>query len=252
MESPLSVLEPPSVLKQDPCERVVVALDFASAALALELVDRLEGRCRWVKVGLELYLGAGPEIVRTLTLRGLKVFLDLKLHDIPNTVAGAVRAVSASEASLLTVHAAGGPAMLRAAAEAAGSVPGAPKLLAVTVLTSMDAAQLRATGVEGSPAEQVLRLARLAGAAGISGLVCSPKEVGMLRRELGVGPLVVVPGIRPSGADVGDQNRIATPGKAIGDGASLLVVGRPVTRAGDPLGAFEGIVREIAAGAGKD
>ena len=243
MEFPLAMTDRLSIT--DPRERVIVALDFSSASLALEHVERLVGRAAWVKVGLELYLAAGPGIVETLALRGLKVFLDLKLHDIPHTVAGAVRAVSASGASLLTVHAAGGPAMLEAAAEAAGTTPGAPRLLAVTVLTSMDAAQLHATGVASTAVEQVLRLGRLARAAGISGLVCSAEEVAGVRREFGAGALLVVPGIRPAGAAVGDQARVATPGAALAAGASMLVIGRPITRASDPGAAFDGIVREM-------
>jgi len=232
---------PPST----PRDRLIVALDFPSAASALDLVDRLEGRCQWFKVGLELYLAAGGDIVRLLRGRGFDVFLDLKLHDIPNTVAGAVRSISPLGASLLTIHAAGGAAMLNAAAEAAATAPGAPRLLAVTVLTSMDAAQLAGIGIASSPAEQVLRLARLAHSAGIDGLVCSPEEVPELRREL-ANPLLVVPGIRPAGTAAGDQRRIATPASAIADGASMLVVGRPITQAADPAGAVEAILAEIA------
>jgi orotidine-5'-phosphate decarboxylase len=243
MEFPLSLGERFPIT--DPRERVIVALDFSSAKLALEFVDRLEGRAAWVKVGLELYLAAGPEIVQTLTLRGLKVFLDLKLHDIPNTVAGAVRSVSRSGASLLTVHASGGPAMLEAAAEAVANTPGAPRLLAVTVLTSINAAQLHATGVGSSLAEQVLRLGRMATDAGISGLVCSAQELRALRLELGAGPLLVVPGIRPDGSAVGDQARIATPRMALAARASMLVIGRPITQASDPGAAFDGIVRAM-------
>jgi orotidine-5'-phosphate decarboxylase len=226
-------------------ERVIVALDFPSAAKALEHVERLDGRAAWVKVGLELYLAAGPWIVETLALRGLKVFLDLKLHDIPNTVAGAVRSVSGTGASLLTLHAGGGPVMLEAAADAVANTPGAPRLLAVTVLTSMDAAQLQATGVGATAAEHVLRLARMARAAGISGLVCSAEELPGLRGELGMEPLLVVPGIRQAGAAVGDQARVATPGTALAAGASMLVIGRPITQASDPGAAFDGIVREM-------
>jgi orotidine-5'-phosphate decarboxylase len=228
-----------------PRERLIVALDFPSAAAALHLVDSLEGRCQWFKVGLELYLAAGAEIVRLLRNRGFDIFLDLKLHDIPNTVASAVHSVSSLGASLLTVHAAGGPAMLEAAAQAATS-PDAPRLLAVTVLTSMDAAQLGAIGVATSPAEQVLRLARLAESSGIDGLVCSSAELSMLRRELGASPLLVVPGIRPVGAAIADQRRIATPATAIADGASMLVVGRPITQSPNPAAAFEAILAEIA------
>lgn len=194
---------------------------------------------------MELYYVAGNPLVETLHSRGFNIFLDLKLHDIPNTVAGAVRSATQAGASLLTLHASGGAAMMAAAAEAA-SVPNAPRLLAVTVLTSMDAAELAAVGVPSSPAEQVLRLARLARQAGIDGMVCSAEEVSALRGELGREALLVVPGIRPAGSEVGDQKRIATPSSAIRAGASMLVVGRPITRAADPAEASSAILREIA------
>jgi orotidine-5'-phosphate decarboxylase len=229
-----------------PRDRLIVALDFPSAALALDHVDRLEGSCRWFKVGLELYLAAGGSIVRTLRERGFEVFLDLKLHDIPNTVAGAVRSVSSLGASLLTVHASGGEAMLAAAAEAAAGAPDAPRLLAVTVLTSMDATQLSGVGVFDSPAQQVLRLGRLAMATGMDGLVCSPAEVSALRANLGDSPLLVVPGVRLEGGDHGDQRRVATPSAAIAAGASMLVVGRPITQAPDPAAAVKAIFAEMA------
>ena len=231
---------------EDPRERLIVALDFPSVAQALALVDRLDGRCVWFKVGLELYLGGGRSILDILVQRDFKVFLDLKLHDIPNTVAGAVRALASSGASLLTLHAAGGPAMLAAAAEAAAAAPAGPKLLAVTVLTSVDAAELARIGVPAPPAEQVARLARIAVAAGIGGLVCSPAEAALLRRELGESPLLVVPGVRPAGAPLGDQRRVATPAEAIHAGASMLVVGRPITGAANPQTACESILNEIA------
>ncbi len=231
---------------QTPSDRLIVALDFPSAALGFELVDRLDGRCRWFKVGLELYLAAGSTVVETLSKRGFSVFLDLKLHDIPNTVASAVRTVSTTGAALLTLHAAGGPAMLSAAAQAAAESPGAPRLLAVTVLTSMDDMELREIGVASTPAEQVLRLARLAQTSGISGLVCSAEEVYDLRTALGPQPLLVVPGIRPAGAASGDQRRTATPATAIAAGASMLVVGRPITRASDPAAAYDAILHAIA------
>lgn len=228
-----------------PKDRLAVALDFPSARLALDLVDRLDGSCLWFKVGMELYYAAGNSLVETLRDRGFNIFLDLKLHDIPNTVAGAVRSATQAGASLLTIHAAGGPAMMSAAAEAAAA-PGAPRLLAVTVLTSMDAAELAAVGVSASPAEQVLRLARLAKDAGIDGLVCSAEEVGALRAELGEEAILVIPGIRPSGSEVGDQKRVATPRAAIERGASMLVVGRPITRAANPAQAAKSILEEIA------
>jgi orotidine-5'-phosphate decarboxylase len=225
--------------------RLAVALDFPDAKQALALVDTLADTCQWFKVGMELYYAAGNSFIDELRRRGFDVFLDLKLHDIPNTVAGAVRSATQAGASLLTVHASGGPAMLAAAAEAA-SVPGAPKLLAVTVLTSMDASELAATGVAGSPAEQVLRLAKLAQAAGIDGMVCSAEEVSTLRTEMGPHTILVVPGIRPTGAATEDQRRIATPATAIAQGASMLVVGRPITRATDPAAAARAILEEIA------
>ena len=239
----------------DAADRLIVALDFPSAEGALDLVARLEGRCRWFKVGMELYYAAGNRIIEQLRERGHLVFLDLKLHDIPNTVASAVRTVASSGASLLTIHAGGGRKMMRAAADAA-SAPGAPRLLAVTVLTSMDSAELRATGVcpeKGATPDtltqsQVLRLARLAREAGIDGLVCSAEETSAIRDALGAAPLLVVPGIRPAGSDAADQSRIATPGEAIARGASILVVGRPITQAADPAKAAAAILDEIAAG----
>ena len=227
-------------------DRLIVALDVPTAAQARELAEQLRGTCRWVKVGLELYLAAGAAMVEELTAQGFSVFLDLKFHDIPNTVAGAVRSAASMGASLLTIHAAGGPAMLRAAAEAAAATTNAPQLLAVTVLTSMDRAQLSAIGIETSAADQVLRLARMAIDSEIRGLVCSPEEVALLRRELKSQPRLVVPGIRPAGAAVGDQKRIATPADAIRAGASQLVVGRPITHAADPAKAAQSILTEIA------
>jgi len=229
----------------DPAERLIVALDFPSSEMAMDLVDQLQGTCRWFKVGMELYYAAGNRVIDHLRARGMNVFLDLKLHDIPNTVAGAVRTVSGTGASLLTVHAGGGERMMRAAAEAA-SAPGAPRLLAVTVLTSMDANGLSAVGVADSVESQVLRLARLARAAGITGLVCSPLEVAALREAMGPDALLVVPGIRPvAAAGTDDQSRVATAAETIARGASMLVVGRPITQAPDPAKAAEGILAEI-------
>jgi orotidine-5'-phosphate decarboxylase len=228
----------------DPKAHLAVALDYPDATQALALVDLLGQTCHWYKVGMELYYATGNTIVQQLRDRGFDVFLDLKLHDIPNTVAGAVRSAAQAGASLLTIHAGGGAAMMSAAAVAASS-PGSPRLLAVTVLTSMDEHELAGIGITSSPAEQVLRLARLAQSSGINGMVCSPEEVAMLRKETGLDTLLVVPGIRPAGAAIGDQKRVATPAQAIIDGASLLVVGRPITRATDPVLAAEVILREI-------
>jgi orotidine-5'-phosphate decarboxylase len=225
--------------------RLIVALDYPDAKAALDLVDRLEGATRWFKIGLELYVAEGNSLVAELQRRGYSIFLDLKFHDIPNTVASAVRSVARVGAHMLTVHAAGGPAMLSAAAEAAGET--GPILLAVTVLTSMDDAQLAATGVSGSPAVQVETLAQMAYANGARGLVCSAVEVANLRNRLGSKPLLVIPGIRPEGAAIGDQRRVATPGAAIAAGASYLVVGRPITRADDPGAAARSILAEMQA-----
>jgi len=227
--------------------RLIVALDFPGAAPALELADRLQGLCRWFKVGLELYLAEGNRIVDELRRRGFSVFLDLKFHDIPNTVAGAVRSAAAGGAQLLTVHAAGGPAMLEAAAEAAACLPDPPQLLAVTVLTSMDQLQLSAVGIDHSPETLVLRLADTAAEAGITGFVASPEEASVLRHRFPSGTLVI-PGIRPAGAATGDQKRTATPAAALAAGASYLVVGRPITQAADAVAAARAILDEMAQG----
>ena len=226
-------------------ERLIVALDFPDASAALACADKLAGSVSWFKVGLELYLAAGDSVVSELKRRGHRVFLDLKLHDIPNTAASAVRSLARLEPDLLTVHAAGGRAMLTAAAEAARSLPHPPRLLAVTVLTSMDAAALAETGVSASPVEQVLRLARLAAECGLDGMVCSPAEAAALHSALPKA-LLVTPGIRPAGADAGDQKRIATPQFALAAGASKLVIGRPITAAADPKAAAQAILSDMA------
>ena len=225
-------------------DRLIVALDFPAAAPALALASRLHGLVRWFKVGLELYCAEGPSVVQELRRRGFSVFLDLKFHDIPNTVAGAVRSAAASGAELLTVHAAGGPAMLEAAAEAAACLPNPPQLLAVTVLTSMDQLQLAAIGIDHSPESQVLRLADTASASGITGFVASPEEVAALRQRFPAATLVI-PGIRPAGADTGDQKRVATPAAALAAGATYLVIGRPITQAPDPAIATQSILDEM-------
>jgi len=230
----------------EPSKRLIVALDVPSASDALSLADSLTGVCTWVKVGLELFIAAGPPIVADLKARGFSVFLDLKLHDIPNTVAGAVRSAAATGADMLTVHAAGGPAMLAAALDAAESSTSPIQLLGVTVLTSMDAAQLASVGVPASPADQVALLARVAIDSGLRGLVCSPQEVASLRRLLSENIHLVTPGIRPAGSAAQDQKRIATPAQAIADGATYLVVGRPITQAPNPRAAVESIQLQIA------
>lgn len=227
-------------------KRLIVALDVPNANAAVQLVDQLGDTCQWFKVGLELFVAAGPAVIEPLVARGHSVFLDLKLHDIPNTVAAAVRSATLLGVRMMTLHAAGGPAMLAAAREALNGVANPPQLLAVTVLTSMDQAQVNAVGLERSPAEQVALLARVGLEAGIHGFVCSPREVADLRALTGPEGVLVTPGIRPAGAAVGDQKRIATPAEALRQGASYLVVGRPITQAPNPAEAAEAILREMA------
>jgi orotidine-5'-phosphate decarboxylase len=226
-------------------ERLIVALDFPDATAALACADQLAGSVSWFKVGLELYLASGDGVVSELKKRGHSVFLDLKIHDIPNTAASAIRSLARLEPDLLTVHAAGGRAMLQAAAEAARSLPKPPRLLAVTVLTSLDAAALAETGVPAAPMEQALRLARLAAECGIEGMVCSPAEAAALHSALPKA-LLVTPGIRPAGTEAGDQKRVATPQFALAAGAGMLVIGRPITAAADPKAAAQAILNDMA------
>jgi orotidine-5'-phosphate decarboxylase len=224
----------------------ILALDVPGAAEALALADRLP-RADFVKVGLQLYTAAGPEVVRELRARGRRIFLDLKLHDIPNTVAGAVASARELEVDLLTVHAGGGRAMLGAAAEAAAASPSL-RLLAVTVLTSLSAAPLaEAWGREPLRVEEeVVRLAALACDAGIDGVVASVGEVGALREALGDGLRILTPGIRLAGDSAGDQARVATPADAVRLGSDYIIIGRTVTAAADPAGAWERVIDELA------
>lgn len=224
-----------------PDARLITALDLPSLEVARAMAARLAGASPVLKLGLELFTAEGPAALAAL--RGpAPIFLDLKLHDIPNTVAGAVRSLAPQGAAMLTLHAGGGPAMITAAREAAEKAGASrPILLAVTVLTSMDAEALHSVGVAGGPTQQVLRLARMAMAAGADGLVCSPREVAPIRDALGEAPLLVVPGIRPAGADKGDQARTATPEEAVAAGADWIVVGRPITGAADPVAAARAI-----------
>ncbi len=227
-----------------PANRIIAAVDTTDLATARAWGRSLAPHVGMLKLGLAFFLAHGPAGVRAVT--EAPVFLDLKLHDIPNTVAGAVSAVLPVGAAMLTLHAAGGAAMIAAArnaAEAAGAAR--PKLLAVTVLTSLSAEALAETGVAGTPGAQVLRLAKLALAAGADGLVCSPQEVAMLRREIGPAPLLVVPGIRPAGAPAGDQARTLTPREAVEAGADWLVIGRPITGAPDPAAAAAAIAADL-------
>jgi orotidine-5'-phosphate decarboxylase len=222
--------------------RVIVALDTSDVATAQAWARAVAPHCGMFKLGLEFFLARGAAGFRAVS--GRPVFLDLKLHDIPTTVAGAVGAVLPLGPRMLTVHAAGDAAMIRAARDATGNSPDRPLILAVTVLTSLDAAGLAAIGVTDPPPVQVLRLARLALANGADGVVCSPLEAVMLRQALGTGPLLVVPGIRPAGAARGDQARVMTPAQAIAAGADWVVVGRPITSAPDPGAAAAAIDAE--------
>ena len=225
---------------------IIIPLDRPSAAEATALVDRLGPGADFYKVGLELYTVAGPAVVHELRRRGKRVFLDLKLHDIPNTVAGAVRAAASLDVSLLTLHTTGGVGMMEAAREAAA---GRVRLLGVTVLTSFGAAELE--GVWGreiaSLQREVGRLAALAREAGLDGVVASPLEARWVRKSLEPPFLIVTPGIRPVGAAKGDQRRVATPADAVAAGADYLVVGRPVTQARDPVAALDALRAEVAA-----
>jgi orotidine-5'-phosphate decarboxylase len=234
----------------DPAERIILALDRPDAEAALALVEAIP-ELRWVKVGLELFSAAGPEVVRRLRQRGLRVFLDLKFHDIPATMAGACRSASALGAELITVHACAGREALEAAQAAALQSAAAeglppPTLLAVTVLTSWDPVRFASElGIDDPVAEYVPRLAALAAAAGIGGCVCSPLEVARLRAAHPHPFALVTPGIRPAGAPLGDQQRVLTPAQAIAAGSSQLVIGRPITAAPDPAAAFAACCAEL-------
>jgi orotidine-5'-phosphate decarboxylase len=225
--------------------KIIVALDFADAAPALELVERLDPALCRLKVGKELFTVAGPQLVRALVGRGFEVFLDLKFHDIPNTVAAACRAAAALGVWMMNVHASGGRRMMSAAQTALAELEKPPLLIAVTVLTSMSAEDLGEVGVSDTPTDQVMRLARLTQACKLDGVVCSAQEAALLRGELGAGFRLVTPGIRPAGADVGDQRRVMTPVEALRAGATDLVIGRPITGAADPLAALKQIQSDI-------
>jgi len=227
-----------------PVERIILALDRPDRASAFELVDRMPDLV-WVKVGLELFTAEGPAVVRELKRRGKRVFLDLKLHDIPNTVAGAVRSATALGADLLTLHAEGGPAMMRAAVEARGET--GPRLLAVTVLTSLSGEEYPEIYRTTDVAERVRVFAREAESAGVHGVVCSPRELQVVGETVGSGFLRVTPGIRPIGGGLQDQARVATPGAALEAGATHLVIGRAVTAAEDPAAALAAIAAEMTA-----
>jgi orotidine-5'-phosphate decarboxylase len=230
----------------DPRQRLIVALDVSSAAAAQKIVAAVGNSAFTYKVGMQLYTAEGPRVVRDLVSSGHRVFLDLKYHDIPNTVAAAVREAAGLGVSMLTVHAAGSGKMLRAATDAARSVNPSLMVLAVTVLTSLDDNDLEKVGVRGRVVDQVLRLAALAIADGCHGVVASAQEASRLRRELGDEFVIVTPGVRPAGADHGDQARVVTPAEAIAAGATYIVVGRPITEAADPAAEARAILGQIS------
>jgi orotidine-5'-phosphate decarboxylase len=224
-----------------------VALDFSERQQALDLLDRLEpGSCR-IKIGKEMFTRFGPDLVRHVIDRGFDVFLDLKYHDIPNTVAGAVSAAADLGVWMVNVHASGGARMMSAARDALEKQAQRPLLIAVTVLTSMDKSDLEQIGIQTEPMDQVARLATLAWESGLDGVVCSARETAMLRQKLGKDFQLVTPGIRPAGGEAQDQRRVMTPTEAIKAGASYLVIGRPITQADDPMGVLRTVQSDIAA-----
>ncbi|MDO4849810.1 MAG: orotidine-5'-phosphate decarboxylase [Coriobacteriia bacterium] len=236
---------------EEASDKVIIALD-CSRERAFELADLLAGKATWVKVGMTLFYAEGPSIVAAMRERGLKVFLDLKVHDIPFQVQGAVRSASLTGADILSIHGLGSSAMVAAArkgAEEAAELRGGDRtrLVAISVLTSMDQAALEEIGVERQIADEVARLAGNSVKAGADGIVCSPQEASAMRELLGPDAWIVTPGVRPAGAEIGDQKRIATPAAAIAAGASKLVIGRPITGADDPVAAFDAICAELMA-----
>jgi orotidine-5'-phosphate decarboxylase len=229
-----------------PCE-LILALDLPTREATRPILRQLRGSLRWVKIGLQMFTAHGPDFVRAVADEGFEIFLDLKLHDIPNTVAKAVESLAPLPIGMLTLHASGGREMLAAAAAAQRRAKPDLLLLGVTVLTSMDAAGLTEIGIAARPEDQVARLARLAVDAGLGGLVCSPLEVAALRSALPGGIQLVTPGIRPAGEAGGDdQKRVMTPGEAARAGASAIVVGRPILQAKDPAAAARAILAELA------
>jgi len=225
-------------------QRLIVAMDVADRAGLSRLCKALAGSIGMAKVGKQLFTAVGPAAIELAASEGLGVFLDLKFHDIPNTVAQAVRAARQYGVDLLTVHALGGNDMVAAACEERGNDT-KPAIIAVTLLTSMDAGDLRQLGIHGGPAEVVERLGKLALDAGADGLVCSGREVARLRSSFGPDPILITPGIRPTGSGSDDQARVVTPAKAVADGADYLVIGRPITAAEDPAAAAVAVVEEL-------
>jgi len=226
-------------------EKIIVALDAPDTASALRLLDSLGDSITWVKVGLQLFTAEGPSIVHAIKERGYKLFLDLKFHDIPNTAHEAVRSAAGLGVDFTTIHLSGGRAMVESAVEATAGTD--LLILGVTVLTSIDAGELRGIGVERPLSEQVLALVTLGHQVGLRGVVCSPHEIAILREKFGSDLTIVTPGVRPAGSAAGDQRRVMTPAEAVRAGASHLVIGRPITGAASPHDAALQITEEIAA-----
>lgn len=226
--------------------KIIIALDYSDKASAMNLVDQLDGQHCRLKIGKEMFTRFGPAFVEDVQKRGFDVFLDLKYHDIPNTVARACQAACDLGVWMLNVHASGGRRMMEAAREAVSAHAHQPKLIAVTMLTSLDQSDIAEVGYSGTPEENVLRLAELTSASGLDGIVCSPREVSMLRGKLGQDFLLVTPGIRPAGGSGDDQRRTMTPAEALQAGSSYLVIGRPITAAADPMQALLTIESENA------
>lgn len=222
-------------------EKIIVALDVPDLAGAESVLDELAGAAAWCKIGMQLFTREGPPVVAMAKARGFRVFLDLKFHDIPNTVASGARSAAELGVDMLTIHLCGGPEMIRAAVEAAPDVC----VLGVTVLTSSTAETLAAVGIPHTPEEWVPSLAGLGAACGIGGIVCSPLEIESVRRAVGAGTKIVTPGVRPTGADIGDQRRVLTPAAAVAAGADYLVIGRPILAASDRRASFEAITGEM-------
>ncbi len=229
---------------------IYVSIDTTDVSVAQSLAQRLSGAVGGIKLGLEFFTAQGPEGVRRVATGGLPLFIDLKLHDIPNTVAGAMRGLVGLSPDVVTIHATGGSEMIRAAVDAAHDQAGKlgvkpPRIVAVTVLTSLDQSALSRMGVQRPVVDQVVSLTQMVMEAGADGVVCSPLEVAAIRGALGTKPFLVVPGIRPAGADLGDQKRVMTPAQAMKVGADILVIGRPITQAVDPVSAARAIMGEI-------
>lgn len=223
-------------------EKIIIALDVPDSSAAFRLLDSLGENAHWVKVGLQLFTSEGPDLIRRIKERGLQIFLDLKFHDIPNTAREAVRSAARLDVGMTTIHLCGGSRMIAESVAAAGEM----LVLGVSVLTSMDDEALRETGVAAAASEQVLHLARLGVAQGLRGVVASPHEITALREAFGADLAIVTPGVRPAGADAGDQKRIMTPREAIDRGASHLVIGRPITGVDSPKDALQKILAEIS------